>query len=197
MLVVPGRLELRTGGYIYDRRIVEGLRAKGWTVRVHSLDESFPRPTTSALAQASDGLRGHSCGHDHRDRQSGVWRDAGHRRTSPLAAPHRGAGAPAARRGCRNREGRCRVDLRRPSAARSHVPHEWLSPGAPPCRSSASTGCRLHDWSSSSRAPIRRQWRQDRAASPCSCCRWRRSIQARGTKICWRRWRRCRRATGN
>ena len=54
VLVVPGRLDLRTGGYIYDRRIVEGLRAKGWTVRVHSLDESFPRPTTSALAQASE-----------------------------------------------------------------------------------------------------------------------------------------------
>ena len=31
-LVVPGPLDQRTGGYIYDRRIVEGLRALGWTV---------------------------------------------------------------------------------------------------------------------------------------------------------------------
>jgi glycosyltransferase involved in cell wall biosynthesis len=54
VLVVPGRLDLRTGGYIYDRRIVDGLRAKGWTVRVHSLDDSFPRPAASALTQAGE-----------------------------------------------------------------------------------------------------------------------------------------------
>ena len=31
-LVVPGGLDSRTGGYIYDRRVVDGLRAMGWTV---------------------------------------------------------------------------------------------------------------------------------------------------------------------
>ena len=30
--VVPGPLDQRTGGYIYDRRIVEGLRARGWNM---------------------------------------------------------------------------------------------------------------------------------------------------------------------
>jgi len=52
-LLAPGSLESRTGGYIYDRRIVEGLRSKGWAVEVHSLDESFPQPTGAALAHAA------------------------------------------------------------------------------------------------------------------------------------------------
>jgi len=52
-LVVPGRLETRTGGYIYDRRIAEGLRAGGWPVEVRELDDSFPRPTPAALEHAA------------------------------------------------------------------------------------------------------------------------------------------------
>ena len=50
VLVVPGRLDARTGGSIYDRRIVEGLRQRGWFVEVLELDESFPFPTSAALA---------------------------------------------------------------------------------------------------------------------------------------------------
>jgi glycosyltransferase involved in cell wall biosynthesis len=53
VLVVPGRLETRTGGYIYDRRIAEGLRAAGWTVEIRELDDSFPRPTPAALEHAA------------------------------------------------------------------------------------------------------------------------------------------------
>ena len=52
VFVVPGNIESRTGGYIYDRRIVDGLRARDWSVDVVSLDETFPRPTASAIAQA-------------------------------------------------------------------------------------------------------------------------------------------------
>ena len=55
-LVVPGNLESRTGGYIYDRRIVDGLRATGWAVDVHAIDDSFPRPTTEAVARAAEVL---------------------------------------------------------------------------------------------------------------------------------------------
>jgi glycosyltransferase involved in cell wall biosynthesis len=54
VLVVPGDLGSRTGGYIYDRRIVDGLRTRGWTVDVQMLDGSFPRPTTSATAHARE-----------------------------------------------------------------------------------------------------------------------------------------------
>jgi glycosyltransferase involved in cell wall biosynthesis len=55
-LVVPGRLDSRTGGYIYDRHIVDGLRAKGWSADVVSLDESFPRPTPAAAVHADEVL---------------------------------------------------------------------------------------------------------------------------------------------
>lgn len=51
--VVPGDLGTRTGGYGYDRRIVDGLRASGDQVRVHRLHEGFPRPDRDALAAAA------------------------------------------------------------------------------------------------------------------------------------------------
>lgn len=63
-LVLPGDLRTATGGYVYDRRIVEGLREIGWRVAVHTLHSSFPHPTANALeharrtfAEISDGAR--------------------------------------------------------------------------------------------------------------------------------------------
>jgi glycosyltransferase involved in cell wall biosynthesis len=55
-LVVPGSIEARTGGYAYDRRIVAGLRRRGWTVEIRELHDSFPRPTAGALADAARAL---------------------------------------------------------------------------------------------------------------------------------------------
>lgn len=52
VLVVPGSLETRTGGYIYNRRVVDGLRHLGWSVDVVELDTSFPRPTPEARSDA-------------------------------------------------------------------------------------------------------------------------------------------------
>ena len=52
VFVVPGDLDSRTGGYIYDRHIVDGLRASDWCVDVGRLDDTFPRPTASAMAEA-------------------------------------------------------------------------------------------------------------------------------------------------
>ena len=49
ILIVPGSLAQRTGGYEYDRRMADGLRARGWIVDVRELDGSFPRPTPAAL----------------------------------------------------------------------------------------------------------------------------------------------------
>jgi glycosyltransferase involved in cell wall biosynthesis len=54
--VVPGRLDALTGGYGYDRRTIAGLRGRGWLVTVCSLDDSFPRPTLSALEGANREL---------------------------------------------------------------------------------------------------------------------------------------------
>ena len=50
--VVPGDLQTRTGGYGYDRRIVAGLRERGWEVNVVSLDDTFPFPTPAAREEA-------------------------------------------------------------------------------------------------------------------------------------------------
>lgn len=56
VLVVPGRLDTLTGGYGYDRRIIAGLSARGWTVAVRELHDSFPFPTTEARAEARSVL---------------------------------------------------------------------------------------------------------------------------------------------
>lgn len=50
--IVPGRLDQRTGGYIYDRRIVEGFRTLGWSMTVHELTGRFPDPDEEAVRAA-------------------------------------------------------------------------------------------------------------------------------------------------
>jgi glycosyltransferase involved in cell wall biosynthesis len=55
-MVLPGRLDARTGGTIYDRRIVEGLRQRGWRTDILELDASFPYPTPASLADAGTRL---------------------------------------------------------------------------------------------------------------------------------------------
>ena len=49
---IPGDLQAATGGYVYDRRIIAGLRALGWQVTIHVLDASFPHPTVAAVDHA-------------------------------------------------------------------------------------------------------------------------------------------------
>jgi glycosyltransferase involved in cell wall biosynthesis len=51
-LVLPGDPETRTGGYIYDRRILQGLGRLGWETHLHRLDDCFPEPTPAALERA-------------------------------------------------------------------------------------------------------------------------------------------------
>lgn len=62
VLVVPGRIEARTGGTIYDRRIVRGLQKRAWRVDVLELDDSFPYPTAHARAQADAAFAGIASG---------------------------------------------------------------------------------------------------------------------------------------
>lgn len=54
--VVPGALATRTGGYGYDRRIVEGLRALGRTVEVVELAGAYPFPSDDDRARADDAF---------------------------------------------------------------------------------------------------------------------------------------------
>lgn len=57
-VLVPGPLEQRTGGYIYDARIVDGLRRRGWRVTVHELGGKFPQGDPAARASLSTTLAG-------------------------------------------------------------------------------------------------------------------------------------------
>jgi glycosyltransferase involved in cell wall biosynthesis len=52
--LIPGRLDAKTGGTIYDKKIVTGLRARGWSVDVVAPDavESIPDSTVTIV----DGL---------------------------------------------------------------------------------------------------------------------------------------------
>jgi len=56
IVVIPGDLETRTGGYGYDRRIIAGLRNRGWQVDLRLLHDSFPHPTPAARDHAARAL---------------------------------------------------------------------------------------------------------------------------------------------
>ncbi|MEO7775458.1 MAG: glycosyltransferase family 4 protein [Steroidobacteraceae bacterium] len=51
--LVPGDIGAATGGYVYARQMIAGLRDLGWTVHLHELDASFPFPHTAAVKDAA------------------------------------------------------------------------------------------------------------------------------------------------
>lgn len=57
-LLVPGSLQQRTGGYLYDARMVKELRVRGRTVRVHELEGRFPEADATARASFEAALAG-------------------------------------------------------------------------------------------------------------------------------------------
>ena len=56
--VVPGALDQLTGGYLFDRRVVDALRAAGRAVDVHELPGRFPEAEAAARGAAADLLAG-------------------------------------------------------------------------------------------------------------------------------------------
>lgn len=54
---VPGDITTVTGGYLYDRRLVDALGGLGVDVRVLRLGDSFPHPTAADMADALAQLR--------------------------------------------------------------------------------------------------------------------------------------------
>ncbi|OWJ64184.1 glycosyltransferase family 4 protein [Inquilinus limosus] len=56
--LLPGDPESRTGGYIYDKHIVEGLRALGRPVTLRRLGDGFPFPSRAEVVEATAVLRG-------------------------------------------------------------------------------------------------------------------------------------------
>lgn len=55
--IVPGPLDTRTGGFVYDRRIIEALIGDGVAVIVHELPGHYPAPDNTAVAAAAATLR--------------------------------------------------------------------------------------------------------------------------------------------
>lgn len=53
VFVVPGRLDQLTGGYLYDRHVIEGLRRRGHAVRIIELP---PAPHRAVFAAVPDGM---------------------------------------------------------------------------------------------------------------------------------------------
>ena len=56
--VVPGDPATRTGGFVYDARIIEGLAALGWSVSTVALHDGWPRPSQDAYRHALSALDG-------------------------------------------------------------------------------------------------------------------------------------------
>jgi glycosyltransferase involved in cell wall biosynthesis len=56
VFAVPGELATPTGGYVYDRRIIEGLAALGWRTAVVNLGDGFPFPAKDTRAAAGARL---------------------------------------------------------------------------------------------------------------------------------------------
>jgi glycosyltransferase involved in cell wall biosynthesis len=56
IFVFPGDLASLTGGYAYDRRVIEGLQTSGWQIQLISLGEGYPFPTKEQLDKAASLL---------------------------------------------------------------------------------------------------------------------------------------------
>jgi glycosyltransferase involved in cell wall biosynthesis len=53
---VPGSLEIPTGGYAYDRRIMAELEGLGWDIKLVDVGNGFPWPSETTLATARTRL---------------------------------------------------------------------------------------------------------------------------------------------
>lgn len=56
VFAIPGDLATPTGGYRYDRRVIEELGKLGWNMRVLALPGDFPTPSGASLQKTEDLL---------------------------------------------------------------------------------------------------------------------------------------------
>jgi hypothetical protein len=78
--LIPGDPETRTGGYLYDRRIVAGLRELGWQIELRRLSAAFPLPDSADLQDADAVLAALPAAGAGRDRRAGAGSHAERRR---------------------------------------------------------------------------------------------------------------------
>ena len=57
IFVYPGDLSTPTGGYAYDRRIIEGLKGLGWQLQLISLGDGYPFPDPAQIDFARNALQ--------------------------------------------------------------------------------------------------------------------------------------------
>jgi glycosyltransferase involved in cell wall biosynthesis len=57
IFVYPGDLNAPTGGYAYDRRIIQGLEDLGWQIQLIGLGEGYPFPDRAQIEYASGALQ--------------------------------------------------------------------------------------------------------------------------------------------
>lgn len=53
---IPGALDSLTGGYIYEKQVLLGLRRLGWDIHYLALPDGFPQPTPEVMAQTAAAL---------------------------------------------------------------------------------------------------------------------------------------------
>jgi len=58
IFAIPGDLDTPTGGYRYDKRVIEELPALGWRVKHLQLSSEFPSPSEQALGETAKILSG-------------------------------------------------------------------------------------------------------------------------------------------
>lgn len=56
IFAIPGNLNTPTGGYRYDKRVIEELRALGWGVKHLQLSSEFPSPSERTLTETAEIL---------------------------------------------------------------------------------------------------------------------------------------------
>lgn len=56
VFAIPGSLDTPTGGYAYDKRIIQELRSLGWQIDIVDLGSTFPFPDEDARLAASRAL---------------------------------------------------------------------------------------------------------------------------------------------
>ena len=196
VVLVPGRLQTRTGGYEYDRRMIAGLRERGWRVDVRELDASFPHPTPAAPGGRRSSVRGYSERNDGARRRPCTGIASRRSRARSIALEDRCARSPAARLRDRSRprHGRQSRGRRAPRARcrragrRDRTIHDRCAVSRQR-RTRPDRACRARDRSGAALARLDRRLLS-------TCCRLPRSQRARVMRFCFARWRRFRIVTG-